>query len=111
MDYEIHMEAAPIEPSDVIQMLLGATWMPLQGGSKFNDGDTMGHDGPGSIPYRIRTRKHPDGTDDNVIVLLHPDSPVDEIAVFGKNPRRPAPPGVKNERRPQKGFLKRLLRR
>jgi len=111
IDFEIHMEAAPIQPTEAMKMLVGASWLRLQGGNTYHDGDTMGHDGPDSVTYRMRTRKRADGTSDNVIVLLHPDSPVDEIAVFGENPRLPAPPGFDNTRRPKKGFMKRLLGR
>ena len=105
LPYELHMESAPIKPTDVLQMLYGAAWMPLQGGSVYEDGNTVGVEE--GIRYRLRKRP---GQDD-VFVLLHPDSPVDEVAVFGPNPKTPAPMTEPYINRPKKGFMQSLLGR
>lgn len=109
LPYELHMESAPIQPSDVIQFLCGAVWMPLQGGSTYKDGDTVGaEDG---TPYRIRRRHAPDGTPLDVFVLLHPDSPINEAAAFGPRPGIPTPRTEPFLNHPKKGFMQSLLGR
>lgn len=109
LPYEIHMESAPIKPTDVLQMLFAACWMPLQGGSVYEDGNTVGVEE--GVQYRIRERHTADGKPAGIFVLLHPDSPVDEEATFGPRPGIPTPVEDPYIRRPKKGFMQGLLGR
>ncbi|MFV2052348.1 DUF4261 domain-containing protein [Aliiroseovarius sp. YM-037] len=86
LPYELQIEAAPIKPTDVIQMLAAAAWMPLQGGSVYEDGNTVGVEE--GVRYVLRQPRNPDDSPGDVFVLLHPDSPVDEVAKFGKRPSK-----------------------
>ncbi|SLN62575.1 hypothetical protein TRL7639_03502 [Falsiruegeria litorea R37] len=109
LPYELQMEAAPLKPTDVMGVLLAAAWMPLQGGSVLNEGDTIGVEEV--VRYRIRQRRHSDGSPSDIFVLLHPDSPIDEEAVFGPRPGVPTPVEAPFIRNPKKNFMQRLLGR
>ncbi len=108
LDWEFHMEAAPIQPSDVLQMLMGACYLPLQGGSNCRDGDTMGVEGS-DLKYTMRRRNASHGGPGKTVSLLHPQSPLDEEAEFGPNPLAKAPEGFDNSRWPKPGFMKKIL--
>ncbi len=108
LDFEFHLEPAPILPSDAIKMLFGACWLPLEGGSAYRDGDTMGVEGS-DLRYTMRRRKTDDGAEAAIMSLLHPESPVDEESIFGPNPLMKAPKDFDNERMGKPGFMSRLL--
>lgn len=78
------MASAPVQPSDVIQMLYGAVWMPLQCGSTYKDGDTV--DAEDGMRYQIGRRHETDGMPVDFFVLIHPVSPINEEAEFGPRP-------------------------
>ncbi|KJZ21185.1 DUF4261 domain-containing protein [Loktanella sp. S4079] len=109
MPFELQMEAAPLDPSEVLPMLASSVWMALQGGSKLNDGDTIGAEG--GIRYRIRKRENTAGDGPDLVVLLHPDSPIDELKEFGPRPGIPTPAAGPFLKPPKKGFMRRLLGR
>lgn len=108
LDFEFHLEPAPIMPTEAIKILYGACWLPLEGGSKYRDGDTMGVEDSG-LKYTMRRKKLDDGALGPVMSLIHPESPLDMDAVFGPNPLAKPPPGYDNTNHANIGFLKRLL--
>jgi len=110
VDYEIHMESAPLKPGEVMPMLMGASYLSLQGGNELKDGDTIGGESDG-LKYRIRRSKSENGSVGPVLSLLHPDGPVDEVKKFGPRPGKEPPAGVDNSVKPKPGFMRRLLGR
>ncbi|MEO1292280.1 MAG: hypothetical protein AAFV62_05530 [Pseudomonadota bacterium] len=106
--HEVALASAPVGPDVATQYVMGAAYLLLAGGSVFKDSDTIGLDGSG---LQLRIRLLPEGVQaqTDTWILVHPESPLDEAALFGAQTHPPAPPGVDARKRPEKGFMTRLL--
>ena len=107
--HEIYLAPAPVDLPSTQRLAVGTAFMLLEGGSQFHDSDTIGLEG---TDEKIRIRLQAEGPESrtDTWVLIHPQSSMDEMAVFGKRSRQPAPPGVDNNAPPVKsGFFQRLL--
>lgn len=71
LGYELHVAAAPIEPSDVKRLLRQASLAALTG-EKLRDSDALGLDN-GLLRYKAHRPRNADGALGPVMVLLHPD--------------------------------------
>jgi len=107
--HELHFAPAPVDLSTAHSLCRAPAFMLLEAGSQFHDSDTMGLEG---TDQKIRIRLQPEGPEvrTDTWVLIHPQSSMDERAVFGERTREPAPPGVDNTApRPKPGFFQRML--
>lgn len=106
LGFELHIAAAPIEPSDAKSLLKRACATILESGGAMQDGDTfsVGYDEP---IYTVRLPVNPNGTKGSVMVLVHPDTPVNDSSEpaakvatttsdWRYNPNRPAPNFMKS---------------
>ncbi|MEM8838840.1 MAG: DUF4261 domain-containing protein, partial [Pseudomonadota bacterium] len=111
IDTEVIVQSAPIQPTEVVKQLYGVSYLLLQSGNEFNDGDTLGIEGS-SEAWRIRHNKSDNTSGPDTWVLLHPETTVDEFDTFGPRQAAPPPDGqdpVKKEAKP--GFLSGLMRK
>lgn len=108
--HEVSFAAAPVVPGYAAEKVIGAVTLLLACGNTFVDSDTIG-DENGDERIRIRFMEEgPDWQTDSW-VLIHPDSSIDEFAVFGERSRPPAPTGVDNRIHAREDHMKGLLQK
>lgn len=108
--HEVLMPLVRAEPPEVVKWVFGATILLLEYGHEFKDSNTLGLEG--ETDPKIRIRHMSEGMMDvqtDVWALIHPNSTVDEIAVFGERTGTPPPPGYDNSVRGDPNSLKNKL--
>lgn len=116
-DYEIQLVAAPLDAAKLCATLWSISWLPVASGNVLSDGDTTGVEG-GADAEKLRLRWLPKGSKPkkgkappqpyNSFIAIHPESPFDEAAYFGKGR------GVGKRKQvvsnaPRPGFFKRMM--
>lgn len=111
VDYELVHTFAPVPAKEAATTIMSASWMVLQAGHSFCDGDTLGHEGKSKeTAYKIRRiPKTVFGSPTDLVAMVHPNSAFDAEKVLGSPISRPAPQGVRAEARAQPGFFKRMM--
>ena len=110
--YELSYAAAPVELGTAGHWLACTAEMALAYGNTFSDGDTISAPDAAKADC-LRIRVVPAGTNGSncdVVLLVHPDSPVDHEEVAGPITSTPPPPGFDNRIQPREGFFKRMIR-
>ncbi|MDA7424461.1 hypothetical protein [Thalassococcus lentus] len=107
--YETSHAEAPVSIEDAAGMVHMSTAMVLEYGHVFQDGHTLGHEGQ-SPEQSYRIRYVPAGTEEgvpfDVMMLVHPSSPLDHEDLAGPLPQNKGPV-VQDRGRP--GVFQRLM--
>ncbi|WP_298431243.1 hypothetical protein [uncultured Jannaschia sp.] len=109
--HEVEVRQSPLPLVESLTPLLMASTQILERGHVYADGDTLGHDGPDAVAWRIRHMKAGKlGNDTDRWVLLHPDSPFPDRKLLGRPGGRRTPPGlIKRQSSGETGWLRRRL--
>lgn len=93
LGYELHVAAAPIQPSDAKLLLRFACLAILQGNATPRDGDTFGLQN-NAQRYKVHKPQNANGTLSPVMILMHPEAPEShkpqEVVNLRHDAQRPA---------------------
>ncbi|MEJ6394775.1 hypothetical protein V8J82_16045 [Gymnodinialimonas sp. 2305UL16-5] len=117
--YEMQLVAAPYDLDRSCSTLWGMAWLPLVSGNQFAEGHTIGDEG-GAEEDKLRLRWLPKGATSkrvksdplpfDTFIAIHPESPFDEAAYFGKRWGRSRRKQVITQA-PRPNFFKRMMGR
>lgn len=117
-DYEVELAAAPLSIPEACSLLWSTAWLPLVSGNRFSDGHTIGAEGCAEeeklrmrfLPRGASAPRHgTDPTPTDRFVLMHPETPFDEVAYFGASQPEPGQKRVVVHQSPRPGFFKRMI--
>lgn len=106
--HEVCFPSAPVEPLYAAKYVFCAMAIILERGHVFRDSDTIGVEN-GDERLRIRLLKEGEQAQTDTWVIIHPNSSLNELAMFGDRPLPPAPPGHDNRIFGDDQFMQKLL--